>query len=109
MATAALNQSADVAGAEAFLQVLRELSGPRTEDSAVGLPTPPLDEVFALPAARVIEARGGTVLAKSPGRLRLDASGSRVARVLAGAVTIAAPRAICPVPLHQLGSILPGG
>jgi squalene-associated FAD-dependent desaturase len=104
LAIAALNQSPEVAGAEPFVQVLHELFGPRAEDSAVGLPTAPLDEVFALPAARFIEARGGTVLTKSPGRVRLDASG-RTDGVLAGAVAIAAPAVVCAVPWHQLDNI----
>ena len=108
LAIAALNQPAEVAGAEAFVQVLRELFGPRAADSAVGLPVVPLDELFATPAAAFIEARGGRVLTKSLGRIRLDASG-RIAGVLAGSVPITASVVVCAVPWHQLDGVWQDG
>ena len=104
LAIAALNQSAGVARAEPFVRVLRELSGSRAEDSAVGLPSVPLDELFALPAAKFVESRGGTVLTRSMGRVLVDASG-RIAGVRAGAATIGASRVVCAVPWHKFDGI----
>jgi squalene-associated FAD-dependent desaturase len=69
LALAALNQSSREAAAAPFVRVLGELFGPRVEDSAVGLPRVPLDELYAEPARRFIEARGGRILTRSPGRV----------------------------------------
>ena len=52
LALAALNQSPDVAGARAFARVLGELFGPEPGASSLGVPTVPLDELYAEPAAR---------------------------------------------------------
>ena len=57
LAVAALNQSPDVAAAAPFVRVLGELFGPRSEDSAIGLPTVPLDELYAEPAVAVHRSR----------------------------------------------------
>ncbi len=75
LAVAALNQAPEMAAAAPFVRVLGELFGPRAEDSAVGLPAVPLDELFARPAARFVEARGGVVLTGSPGRIVVGATG----------------------------------
>ena len=83
LAVAALNQQPDIAAATPFLQVLAELFGPRRDDSAVGLPIVPLDELYALPAARLIEQRGGTVITGAPAKIALDRSG-RIPAVRAG-------------------------
>ena len=64
---AALNQSADRAAAAPFVRVLGQLFGPRAEDAAVGLSTVFLDELYAEPARRFIEAAGGHVLLAEPG------------------------------------------
>ena len=58
---AALNQSPEEAAAAPFVRVLKELFGPRLEDSAIGLPPVPLDELFALLAATLVESRGGEI------------------------------------------------
>jgi hydroxysqualene dehydroxylase len=62
LALAALNQSPDVAGARAFARVLGELFGAEANASSLGVPTVPLDELYAEPAARFVEARGGRVV-----------------------------------------------
>ena len=76
LAVAALNQSPDVAAAAPFARVLGELFGPRVEDSAIGVPTVPLDELFAAPAVRIIEQHGGRVLTRTPGRVLLGGNGA---------------------------------
>src|SRR6185369_7097636 len=75
LAIAALNQSPSVAAAQPFVRVLAELFGPRVTDSAIGLSRVPLDELYAEPAVRFIESRGGRVHARSSARILLDAAG----------------------------------
>ena len=107
LAVAALNQDPAVAAAAPFVRVLGELFGPGHEDAAIGLASVPLDELYALPAQRYLEARGGRVLTKSPARIRLDATG-RVSQVEAGAALITTSLVISSVPWHGFGRIWPG-
>ncbi|MGE3343119.1 MAG: hydroxysqualene dehydroxylase HpnE [Vicinamibacterales bacterium] len=67
LALAALNQSPDTAAARPFVRVLGELFGGDAEAAALGVPTVPLDALYAAPAARFIEARGGSVKKTSGG------------------------------------------
>jgi zeta-carotene desaturase len=106
LAIAALNQSPHVAAAQPFVRVLAELFGPRVEDSAIGLPKIPLDELFAVPSQRFVEARGGRVLLKAPARVRLDAAG-RVAGATAGDLAVDAPIVISTAPWHAFARIWP--
>jgi hypothetical protein len=107
LAIAALNQSPDEAAARPFVRVLGELFGPRAADSAVGLPSVPLDELYAVPAVRAIEARGGIVLTRSPGKIGLD-PGGLIGRVQAGETTVETTRVVSAVPWHALGRIWEG-
>jgi squalene-associated FAD-dependent desaturase len=107
LAIAALNQSPDEAAAGPFVRVLGELFGPRVEDSAIGISSVPLDELFAEPAARVIETRGGVVLRKSPARIHVDQTGA-IESVNAGTSRIDARVVISAVPWHALGRIWDG-
>ena len=75
---AALNQSAACAAAAPFVRVVTQLFGPAPEDSAVGLAHVPLDELYAEPARRFIEAHGGIVRLRSAARMVLDADGAVV-------------------------------
>jgi squalene-associated FAD-dependent desaturase len=68
---AALNQSPDVAGAQAFARVLGELFGPEPQAASLGIPTVPLDELYAEPAVRHIESRGGRVHLRTPAQMRV--------------------------------------
>ena len=68
LALAALNQNAGVAGAALFARVLAELCGPRTTDSAIGIPSRPLEALYAIPARQFIESRGGAVWTRAAGR-----------------------------------------
>jgi zeta-carotene desaturase len=107
LAIAALNQSPDEAAAGPFVRVLGELFGPRVEDSAIGMSSVPLDELFAEPAAGVIESRGGVVLRKSPARIHVDQRGA-IESVNAGTARIATRVVISAVPWHALGRIWDG-
>jgi hydroxysqualene dehydroxylase len=104
LAIAALNQSPDEAAAAPFVRVLGELFGPRVEDSAIGMASVPLDELYAEPARRVVESAGGAVLQKSSARIQTNAAGG-VESVDAGSVRIEAPAVISAVPWHALGRI----
>ncbi len=75
LAIAALNQSPDEAAAGPFVRVLGELFGPRLEDSAIGMSSVPLDELYAEPAKRLIESAGGAVLQKTAARVHVNQSG----------------------------------
>jgi squalene-associated FAD-dependent desaturase len=105
LAIAALNQSPDLAAAPLFVRVLAELFGPNATDSAIALPTVPLDDLFAAPSAKVIEAAGGQVRLKSAAVVELDASGVRVARVRVGGDAIDAATVVSAVPWHAFDSI----
>jgi zeta-carotene desaturase len=104
LAIAALNQSPDEAAAGPFVRVLGELFGPRVEDSAIGMASVPLDELYAEPAKRVVEAAGGAVLQKSSARIRTRPEGG-IESVEAGSVSIETPAVISTVPWHALGRI----
>lgn len=108
LAMAALNQSPDVAAARPFVRVIAELFGPRVEDSSIGLPSVPLDELYALPAQRFVEARRGRVLPKTTGRIRTT-PGGEVESVLAGDERISTTVVISAVPWHALHRVWENG
>ena len=86
LAVAALNQSPDEADASPFVRVLAEMFGLDAAASALVLPARPLDQMYAEPARRFIEGRGGEIrlnaLARvivERGRVRgIDVRGSRI-------------------------------
>jgi squalene-associated FAD-dependent desaturase len=102
LAVAALNESIDVAAAAPFIAVLRRMFTRSRRDSSLGLPTTPLDDLYAHPSRQFIERRNGHV------------SLSALARVHAGtplAVRLRDdtlhPRAVvCAVPWYALGEVL---
>ena len=107
LALAALNQSPDLAAAAPFVRVLAELFGPRVEDSAIGLPDVPLDQLYAEPARRWIEARGGVVLTRAPARVTVhDAGGFDVD---AGETRIETPAVVSAVPWHAFAQLWGAG
>lgn len=106
LAVAALNQDPAIASASPFVRVLGELFGPRQNDASVGMASVPLDELYALPAQRFIEARGGAVLVKSPGRVRVQ--NGRVQHVLAGSSIVQTACVIAAVPWHAFARIWDG-
>ena len=103
LTVAALNQTADVAAAAPFVRVIAGLFGPAPEDSAVGLARVPLDEMYAEPARRFIEARGGRILLRSPARVVVD--GGRVVAVSSPDGDVEVSAVVSSVPWHAFGSI----
>ena len=96
LALAALNQPIAEAAAPPFVAVLARMFGPGTRDASLGFPLCPLDELYAEPARRFIEARGGEVRIASMARVHL--SDGRVGfvecrgeRLQAGAIVAAVP------------------
>ena len=109
LALAALNQSVREAAAPPFARVLSDMFSGEPRDAALGLPLVPLDQLFAEPARRFVEARGGDVRFGAPakvllgsgavsGPLEVDVRGERMQ---AGAV-------ICAVPWHALPEAISG-
>jgi squalene-associated FAD-dependent desaturase len=104
LATAALNQSPDVAAARLFVRVLGDLFGPEPTDAAIALPRVPLDELYAVPAARAIEASGGHVRLKAPATVETDDAGE-IQRVRAGGETIDTRVVVSAVPWHAFSGL----
>ncbi len=69
LALAALNQAPADAAAEPFARVLAEMFGRDPRASAIALPRRPLEEMYAGPARRFIEERGGEVRTNAPARV----------------------------------------
>jgi hypothetical protein len=107
LAIAALNQRPEVAAAAPFVRVLGELFGPDPRSAAIGMASVPLDDLFATPAVRFLEARSGRVMLGARARVLLDAEGG-VAGVRAGETTIAAPCVVSAVPWHAFGRLWDG-
>lgn len=101
---AALNQSPDTAAAAPFVRVVAQLFGPDVNDSAVGLARVPLDEMYAEPAARFLEAHGGAVRVKAPAKVIVAPNGT-VAGVRTPSGDIAAAAVISTVPWHAFADI----
>ncbi len=86
LAVAALNQSPDEASASPFVRVLAEMFGRDPAAASIVVPGRPLHQMYAEPARRFIEARGGEVrlnalarLAIEHGRVRgVDVRGERI-------------------------------
>jgi squalene-associated FAD-dependent desaturase len=106
LAIAALNQAPDTAAASPFVRVVAELFGPRPEDAAVGVARVPLDELYAEPARRHIEARGGIVLTRSPATVHLDAAGA-ISHVSTGEAQVRVTAVVSAVPWHAFSRIWP--
>src|SRR5205085_11229446 len=71
LAIAALNDSPREAAAAPFIHVLRQMfTGSRT-DASIVLPATPLHEMYALPARRYLEQRGGEVRLNALARVRI--------------------------------------
>jgi zeta-carotene desaturase len=107
LAYAALNQDPAVAAAQPFVRVVAELFGSAPGASSIGLPSVPLDELYAEPAARFIETRGGLVRRRVSARVDLDSSGGQ-RRVLAGEEVLTPGAIISAVPWHALGRLWHG-
>jgi squalene-associated FAD-dependent desaturase len=100
LAVAALNQSPDIASAAPFVRVLAEMFGPDPAASALVLPTRPLHQMYAEPARRFIEARGGDVRVNALARVIVE--GGRVRAVDARGARIETTNVIAAVPWFDL-------
>jgi hydroxysqualene dehydroxylase len=106
LAVAALNQSPGEAAASHFVRVLALMFGPDPQAASIVLPTVPLDDMYAEPARRYIEARGGQVRTNALSRVRIE--GGRVAAVEIRGETVPVPRVIAAVPWFALEPLLVG-
>jgi zeta-carotene desaturase len=106
LAVAALNQSPDEAAAAHFVRVLALMFGPDPRAASLVLPLVPLDAMYAEPARRYVEARGGEVRTNALARVRIQHG--RVAGVEVRGEPIAVPRVIAAVPWFALESLLVG-
>jgi predicted NAD/FAD-dependent oxidoreductase len=106
LALAALNQSPREAGAPAFVRVLGRMFGPDRRDSAIAMPVTPLTDMYAEPARRFIEARGGVVHLSSAARVTIDEA--RLTGVDAGGQRVDAAFVISAVPWFALEGLFAG-
>jgi squalene-associated FAD-dependent desaturase len=106
LAVAALNQAPGEAAAEPFVKVLAEMFGPLRSDSALVLPLKPLHEMYALPAKRYLESKGGEVRLNSLARVRIAAG--RVASVEIRGEPLSISQVVAAVPWFALGPLLVG-
>jgi squalene-associated FAD-dependent desaturase len=106
LALAALNQSASEASAPVFARVLADMFGGEPGDAALGLPTVPLDELFADPARRYVESKGGQVRIGSGATVHVASHGFDHVEVRGE--TLRAFAAVCAVPWYALPELFAG-
>jgi len=102
LAVATLNESIDVAAPGPFVNVLARMFGTRTTDSALGLPTRPLDDVYAEPSRRYLERRGCTVDVNASARI----VAADLASVTVRGETQPCRAVICAVPWYTLSDAI---
>jgi squalene-associated FAD-dependent desaturase len=105
LALAALNQKADVAAAPPFVRVLAEMFTADPGDAAIVLPARPLDEMYAEPARRFIEARGGSV---TTGTAQVVLKDGRVEGIVFASEQLKAACVIVAVPWFALPGLFQG-
>jgi zeta-carotene desaturase len=106
LALAALNQSIREAAAPPFAAVLARMFGGGPRDAALALPLCPLDELYAEPARRYIEARGGEVRIGCLARVHL--SDGRIAAVEGRGERFRAGSVIAAVPWFAIPDLMTG-
>jgi zeta-carotene desaturase len=106
LAIAALNEAPNEASAAPFVQVLSRMFGRRRTDASIALPATPLHEMYAAPARRYLEARGGEVRVNALARVTI--ADGRVAAVDVRGERVAARTVIAAVPWFALGTLLTG-
>lgn len=105
LALAALNQPPSEAAAPPFARVLAEMFGPDPRAASIALPVKPLDEMYAEPARKYIEAHGGLVKTGSPATVHV--AGGR-AEVVSGSDRWSAGGIVVAVPWFALGEVFQG-
>ena len=106
LAVAALNQSPEVASASPFVRVLAEMFGPDPGAAALVLPNRPLHDMYAEPARRFIEARGGEVRLNALSRILIE--DGRVRGVDVRGERIPATQVLSAVAWFDLGRLFAG-
>ena len=106
LALAALNQSPKEAAAPPFARVLAQMFGGEPREAALGLPSVPLDDLFADPARRFIEERGGEIRVGAAATIVLE--DDRVSHVEVRGERLAVPLVVCAVPWYVLPEIFAG-
>jgi squalene-associated FAD-dependent desaturase len=106
LALAALNQPPSMAAAPVFARVLAEMFGADPQAASILIPAKPLDAMYAEPARRFIESRGGTVQTGTPVVLRLD--GTEIKTITASGRSIEAKVVIAAVPWFALAELFEG-
>ena len=104
LALAALNQPPREAGAAAFVRILAEMFGAEPEAASIAFPAVSLEAMYAGPARRYVEARGGHVRTRALARVLVEhcrAAGVR----LRGGEEIRAASVVSAVPWFALGSL----
>ena len=106
LALAALNQPIGQAAAPVFARVLAEMFGADAGAAAIALPTKPLHQMYADPARRYIEARGGSVRMGAAAKIR--AEGDAVVSVDAAGERWDIDTVISAVPWFALPDLIEG-
>src|SRR6185436_9536287 len=106
LAIAALNEAPGEAAAAPFVRVLSQMFGRRRTDSSIALPAVPLHEMYAIPARRFVEARGGEVRVNALARVTI--AGGRVAGLDVRGEPVAARAVIAAVPWFALATLVTG-
>ena len=106
LALAALNQSIRVAAAPPFAAVLAQMFGGGPQDASLALPTWPLDQVYAEPARRFVEERGGEVRIGCTARIHLE--NGAVSHVEARGERFEAGSVVAAVPWYALVDLFAG-
>src|SRR5262249_40138182 len=106
LAVAALNEAPGEAAAAPFVEVLsRMFAGART-NASIALPTVPLHDMYARPACRYIEGRGGCVRLNALARVRI--ADGRVEGLDVRGEPVEAGAVIAAVPWFALETLLAG-
>ena len=105
LAVAALNQPPGTAAAAPFVRVLAEMFGPDPSAAAIVLPTKPLHLMYAEPATRYIQQRGGAVRTNALARIAIERNA--VVGIDIRGERVSAGRVICAVPWFGLGAMFP--
>ena len=106
LALAALNQQPDRAAASSFKRVLAALCGPNSDDAAIGVPVRPLDQLYAEPAQRFIESRGGEVRTRALAKVSI--TNNQLLSVETGSDIIRTRAVVSAVPWHAFSRLFPG-
>ncbi len=106
LAIAALNQLPEEAAAAPFVTVLGLMFGPDPSFSSLVLPTRPLHDMYAIPAARYIEERGGAVRLNALARVRIE--NGRVGGVEIRGEAVPIVRVVAAVPWFAFATLFVG-